>query len=340
MIRETGIKMSGGAQILIALMGFLRPRSQQVRADAPNGAIAVDGRAPAVILVHGSGGSAEGMAWIAPGLAARGAIVVAADHPASAQGDPERRSILDMWEQPRDVSWMLDQLLRPEFAGVVDPGRVSVVGFSLGGASAMLLAGARLEMDRFRMFCETHDDGACRAFRRHFGSMDAAYLARAGQSHADVRVKAAVAIAPAFTEAMTSASLRSLGAPVLVIYAELDQQLPPGTHIRPVLEHLRPPSASHEVSGAQHFSFLPLCSPGAIAILAESNEEFACREARDKTRQQIHAETLGAMERFLERHGLLAGASAHLERTDCRRATSRSSLRAPSDSSGLTRPPW
>ena len=73
-----------------------------------------------------------------------------------------------MWEQPGDVRRMLDQLLRSEFARDVDPGRVSVVGFSLGGASAMLLAGARVEMDRFRVFCETHDDGACWAFRRHF----------------------------------------------------------------------------------------------------------------------------------------------------------------------------
>ena len=108
--------------------------------------------------------------------------------------------------------------------------------------------------------------------------MDAAYFARAGQSHADVRVKAAVAIAPGFTEAMTAESLRSLGAPVLVISGELDQQLPPATHIRPVLEHLRPPSAYHEVSGAQHFSFLPLCGPGAIAILAElTRSSFAAK---------------------------------------------------------------
>ncbi len=245
-----------------------------------DGAIAIDGRAPIVFLLHGSGGSSESMAWIALGVAARGAIVVSADHPASAQGDPERMSVLDIWEQPGDVSRMLEQLLRSEFARYIDPGRISVVGFSLGGASAMLLAGARVEMDRFRAFCKTHDDGACSAFRRHFGSMDAAYFARAGQSYADVRVKAAVAIAPAFTEAMTAESLRTLGAPVLVVAGERDQQLPPATHIRPMLDHLRPPSLYHEVPGAQHFSFLPLCSPGAIAILAESNESlFAAKPA-------------------------------------------------------------
>ena len=109
-----------------------------------------------------------------------------------------------------------------------------------------------------------------------------------------------MAIAPGFTESMTTESLRSLSAPVLVIAGERDQQLPPATHIRPMLQHLRPPSLYHEVPGAQHFSFLPLCSPGAIAILAESKEEFVCRETGNRTRQQIHEETLGAIGRFLD----------------------------------------
>src|SRR5262245_13862030 len=80
----------------------------------PDGSLALRSSAPLVVLCHGSGGGAESMAWIAVDLAARGAIVIAADHPASSYGDPGRRSILDVWEQPADVSALLDQLLQSD----------------------------------------------------------------------------------------------------------------------------------------------------------------------------------------------------------------------------------
>jgi predicted dienelactone hydrolase len=165
-------------------------------------------------------------------------------------------------------------------------------------------------MERFPALCRRRDDGSCRAFRRHFGTMDAAYLARARESYAEPRIRAAVAIAPGFTEAMTAASLRSLRAPVLLIAGAHDQQLPPATHVRPMLRHFRAPNVYREIADAQHFSFLPVCGPGAEEILAETNEEFVCREAGARTRDQIHAETLTAIARFLERHGLLRPVSA------------------------------
>src|SRR5439155_16403286 len=114
----------------------------------PEGAVALKSPAPLVILIHGSGGAAEGMAGIALGLVAHGAIAVAADHPASAFGDGMQRSVLDVWEQPNDVRALIDQLERSDWSTRIDRDRIAVVGFSLGGQSAMLLAGARLEFAR------------------------------------------------------------------------------------------------------------------------------------------------------------------------------------------------
>jgi len=266
---------------------------------AENGEIAIAGRAPLIVLLHGSGGSAESMAWIALGLARLGAIVVAVDHPASSAGDPERRSILDVWEQPRDARAIIDHLLQSDLSDHIDPERIAVAGFSLGGASAMLLAGARLDFQKFPEFCQTHDDGACRAFRRHFASLGPGFYKKADADHADNRIKAAVAIAPGFTEAMSGSSIHLLKAPVLLISGARDQQLPPQTHVRPILDDLRPPSRYREIADAQHFSFLPLCGAGANDVLAETNEEFVCEEVGDKTRAQIHEETLGEIAMFL-----------------------------------------
>lgn len=268
----------------------------------PDGAVTPGRKSPLIILVHGSGGIAEGMAWIAHDLAARGAITVAADHPASTLGDPTRRSILDVWEQPADVRAMIDQLAASDW---IDQDRIAVIGFSLGGVSAMLLAGARLEFAQVPAFCKTHRDGACEGFEHHFASFDAAFFARANADHADHRIKAAVAIAPAFTEAMTAASLRAL-APTLLIAGGRDQQLPPQTRIRPMLEYLRAPSTYHEIAAAQHFSFLPTCRPNAVALLSETHEEFICQEQAGATREQLHADALAAITAFLQARGILA----------------------------------
>ncbi len=271
----------------------------------PEGVVAPRPPAPLIVLLHGSGGRAEGMSWIALGLVARGAIAIAADHPASSLGDPTRRSILDVWEQPADVRAMLDQLGGSNWSARIDRERIAVVGFSLGGGSAMLLAGARLELAKFPAFCKTHRDGACDGFEHHFGAFDSAFFVRADADHADRRIRAAVAIAPGFTEAMTPASVRAL-APTLLIVGGRDQQLPPKTHVAPMLAHLRPPSEYREIAAAQHFSFLPTCGPKAIELLAETHEEFVCQEQAGTTREQIHSEALAAITTFLGDRGVLA----------------------------------
>lgn len=245
------------------------------------------------------------MAWIAEALVGGGAVVMAAAHPASANGDPERRSILDVWEQPRDVHNMLDHAVREGLVPAIDHTRIAVVGFSLGGTSTLLLAGARLQFAEVPRFCATHDDGACRAFRRYFAGFDREYFAKTDADYTDTRIVAAVAIAPGFTEAMTAASLQGLRTPTLVMTGERDQQLPPATRASHVPLLLQPPSRYREIPAAQHFSFLPLCGPQALAVLAETGEEFVCQESGTRSRSDIHQEALGAIQGFLCERGVL-----------------------------------
>ncbi|HEX5757058.1 MAG TPA: alpha/beta fold hydrolase, partial [Arenimonas sp.] len=266
---------------------------------------ALSASAPLIVLTHGTGGSAQSLAWLATGLARHGALVVAADHPASSGGDPERASMMQVWTQPNDVHHLLDTLLASSWGERIDRQRIASVGFSLGGASAMLLAGARLDFARFPEFCKIHDDGACRAFARYFETVDADFYARANADLSESRLRAAVAIAPGFTEAFTASSLRSLRTPLLLITGERDQQLPPKTHVHPMKHWLSASSEYRELSDAHHFSFLPLCGEGAIDLLAESNEEFVCQEFGNKSRPEIHAQTLEAITEFLGKLGVL-----------------------------------
>lgn len=261
--------------------------------------------APLIVLTHGTGGSAQSLAWLATELARHGALVVAADHPASSGGDPERASMMQVWTQPDDVHHLLDTLLASPWGTRFDCQRIAAVGFSLGGASAMLLAGARLDFARFPEFCKTHDDGACHAFASHFEHADAAFYARANADLAEPRLRAAVAIAPGFTEAFTAESLRALRPPLLLLTGALDQQLPPATHVAP-MRHLLPAHSRHiDIPGAQHFSFLPLCAAGAVDLLAVSGEEFVCQEFAARSRMEIHAEVTEHIVGFLQAQAVL-----------------------------------
>lgn len=50
-------------------------------------AAVAEGRYPLLLLAHGSGGAMEGVAWLSSRLAARGAIVLAVNHPGTTSGD-------------------------------------------------------------------------------------------------------------------------------------------------------------------------------------------------------------------------------------------------------------
>jgi predicted dienelactone hydrolase len=257
-------------------------------------------RAPLIVLVHGSGGSADSMAWIALGLVRElGALVVAADHPGSSGGDPERASMLEVWQQPSDVTVLLNDILVGEWARHVDAERISVVGFSLGGGAALSLAGARLRFERFPAFCAEHDDGACRAFAQHLHNLDTAFFRRSNADLSDSRVQRAVAIAPGFTESLTTESVAQLSTPVLIIVGARDQQLPPATHVEPIRAYIPSHSRILKMDDAQHFSFLPQCREDAAVVLAETNEEFVCEELGEKSREEIHAATIAAIAAFL-----------------------------------------
>lgn len=270
-----------------------------------DGEPALPERAPLIVLTHGTGGSAQSMAWLATALARRGAVVMAADHPASSGGDPERASMMQVWTQPHDVSQLLDSALASPWGRRIDPQRIASVGFSLGGATAMLLAGGRLDFKRFPEFCKTHDDGACRAFVGHFAHVDDSFYTRANADLSEPRLRAAVAIAPGFTEAFTAESLRAMHTPLLLLTGARDQQLPPQTHVHP-MKHLLPASSQYwEIPDAHHFSFLPLCGPDAITLLAETQEEYVCQEFGKKSRAEIHSDSLKYIGRFLENHGVL-----------------------------------
>jgi predicted dienelactone hydrolase len=232
-------------------------------------------------------------------LAADGAVVVAADHPGQTSGDATPASVIRVWHQPDDLRFLLDAVLHSKFGQHIDRNKVAVIGYSLGGYSALAAAGAIVDIDKYVQFCAVNDDAACTYFRPAFATLDPEYFAAASQDHAIAGVAASVAIAPGLVESMMPASTRNIAVPILIVGAELDHNVPPATHLRPFLENFPRSTEYTEIPGAKHFSFMQICLPGATKKLAEEDAAFVCEDGDGVDRTRIHDEVFGIVSEFL-----------------------------------------
>ena len=112
-------------------------------------------RHPLILASHGFGGTARQLTWLGAPLARHGFIVAAVDHPGTNGIDgvtPE--GAYAPWERAGDLKAALDFLLAdPMLASHIDARRIGVAGFSLGGFTGALEAGARTNFDQFIRFC-------------------------------------------------------------------------------------------------------------------------------------------------------------------------------------------
>jgi predicted dienelactone hydrolase len=95
------------------------------------------------------------MGWIAAALAEAGFIVAGPNHPGTTSGDSSPAETVKLWQRTADLSAVIDRLsIDPEWRDALDPARIGVVGFSIGGATAMEIAGARADLDAYARYCD------------------------------------------------------------------------------------------------------------------------------------------------------------------------------------------
>lgn len=248
------------------------------------------GKHPLILLSHGSGGNADQLGWLSAGLVAKGAIVLAVNHPGSTSGDSSPRRSLDLKARAADLSAALDFVLAdPDFAPFVDQSRIGAVGFSLGGTTVLGLAGVQFDGKVQGESCATGPDATDCGFFVRGGANFATAPGFSGDTR-DPRISQAVAVDPGFGGSATDDSTSAISVPIhLVNLGEADRL--PAVNVGPNGNDLaaRLPGASYSViAPASHFTFLAPCKPGAEEMLKEDGEDPICSDPAKTVRVDVH----------------------------------------------------
>jgi predicted dienelactone hydrolase len=279
-----------------------------VGAVAPNAAVAAGGaQLPVILLSHGFGGTARIMGWFGIALARSGYIVIAVDHPGNNAVDEMTVAGARLWwDRTEDLRSALGAIGRDPMIGPrLDWGRVGAAGFSAGGFTALVAAGARVDPAGLTRFCRDNpDDGICQPQLEFTITPEdyakslavpgfAAEAARAGDDHAICQVRAAFAMAPALVQALDPASLAHLPTPVHIVLGDADTVAPPTTNGL-VAGAAIPNAEVDRLSGVGHYDFLASCTDAGRALIPQ------CKAAVAQT--ETHGRAIAAAQAFFDRY--------------------------------------
>jgi predicted dienelactone hydrolase len=198
----------------------------------------VAGVFPLVVISHGTGGSHLVYRTLAAHLARNGFVVAMPEHPGNNRNNNELvDTVANLANRPRHIRLVIDWALSSEaFGSSLMPDKVAVIGHSMGGYTALAIAG-----------------GIPTAFPRETPDQRARQI----DVDPDGRVKAVVLLAPASAWFMAPDALIGVRVPILMWTAEKDSYAPEfhaqiikaGVPDQALIEH-------RIAANAGHFSFL------------------------------------------------------------------------------------
>ncbi len=244
---------------------------------------------PLVVISHGHGGGSLNHHDTAEALADAGFIVVALDHPGDNFADKSHTDdIAAMFERPTDIKRLIDFMLAasPD-AAKIDAERIGLFGFSRGGYTGLVIAGATPDFHDARIPCPEAAP-ICGEIRDN--RIPQQPLAR------DPRVKA-LALADPLTPFPTAESLRDVKAPVQLWSSQYggDGVLP--ENVAALTRDLPEKPEFHFVPASAHFAFLAPC-PAEMAAASPA----LCRDAPGFDRAAFHASFNAAVVAFFRAH--------------------------------------
>ena len=191
---------------------------------------------PLIVFTHGLGSVRIELRYLAEHLASHGYVVAALEHPGS--NETHVRNALmakvpvleaeEFLNRPKDISFLLDQFktlnqTAGPLQGKLAPELVMVIGYSLGGSTALSIAGAELQLTQLKKRCP--------------GNILAYSLGENAQCFAkelpedryqlrDPRVKAAIALSPTTSLLYGETGLTQVAVPTLITSGSADKTTP------------------------------------------------------------------------------------------------------------------
>lgn len=265
-----------------------------------------DGRHPLVVMSHGFGGNWRNQGWLAMALARAGYVVAAINHPGTTSRDLTAEVGSALWLRPRDISHLITSLTNDlAWSPHLDRANISVIGHSLGGWTALELAGARMDMDRMDDECKQHPEfAACDGIEELEVGRAPGDRAKLAVDLKDKRIRSAISLDLGLARGFTPESLAAIDIPVLVIAAgSPNPKIPKELESGYLIQHMpRALTQYHDLPGAAHFSFLPECKPNA-AILLENEvpgDGIICVDGdAESDRAILHQQTITVILDFL-----------------------------------------
>lgn len=268
--------------------GSSRIGSYQV--DATENAKIASGHYPLLMLSHGNTGTPLALHDLATALARKGFVVVAVLHPGDNYKDHSRLGTLsNLYGRPMQISAAIsatlhDRHLSPHVLG----DEVGVMGYSAGGETALILAGAQPDLERLRRYCQErpNDRDACTTQGELIADRDDLVPSP------DPRVHALLLLAP-LSLMFGRQTLADVHVPVLLYSGDDDTLVFPDKNADALARKLPVAPEFKVIAGAGHFVFMAPCTDEQMAIMPG-----LCTDADGVDREDIHRDLIEEAGRF------------------------------------------
>lgn len=169
--------------------------------------------------------------------------------------------------------------------GHLEPARVGMLGFPLGGFTTIVLSGGKPDLHRMLDLCSERPAAPeCSFVKQRKGDQLDPITAAPVWTH-DRRVKAAVVAAPAVSYLFGPGSLRDVNIPIQLWRAGNDEMAPDEWNTAIVRKELPKAPEEHIVPRAGHYVFLAPCSDSLMKQAPQ-----ICTDSTGFDRAEFHRE--------------------------------------------------
>lgn len=282
---------AGGEPVLLGETTFF------LGSAAMRGAPIAEGTFPLILLSHGAGlaGYPEAAAWIAAPLAQQGFVVAAPTHPGNSGKDRSAAETMKIWLRSADLSETLNAMGQdPIFKDHIDEDKVGVLGLSMGGTTALAMAGARIDTKLLASYCDTAtlNPSLCEWVSLSGVDLHGMDLREAGRDNRDTRIAFAMAIDPAPVDVFDFGSFAEISIPVDIVNLGRAGEIPKTADASRITKTIVAGNYA-TIPDASHYSMFAECKPGA----AESTEaaqigDPICMDDGGRPRSDIHTQLI------------------------------------------------